>query len=115
MKLDIGCGDRGKRAEGCVGIDNNRYADPDILCDASKSLPFKNDIFSEIVASHVIEHVDDLVSTLKEMYRVSKDGCIWKIGVPHFSRGYSHPFHTRGFGIDFWNSVTTGHERYAEL
>ena len=51
------------------------------VADAAK-LPFKNDFFDAVFCLEVLEHVDDPVAALKEIYRVMKQGSYGVILVP---------------------------------
>jgi hypothetical protein len=92
----LGCGN--KKIDGFINVDGNPNCNPDIRADLDKGLGvFDDNSIDEIRAEHVLEHVDDLLMVLSEMNRVSKDGAIWNIFVPHYSHGFVHPFHKRGF------------------
>ena len=96
--LEIGCG-RGfylkslkkmfPKAE-IVGVDKNeKYLEKIgvkgiklIEADAQK-LPFSNDYFDNVIASEILEHVDNDKVILKEMFRVLKNGGTGMITVPN--------------------------------
>ena len=77
--LDIGC-----------GYNANKYAN--VVCDVQdlsvyyptkkfiklteKKLPFKDKEFDFVIASHVMEHVDNIEFFISELERVSKQGYI---------------------------------------
>ena len=77
--LDIGC-----------GYNANKFAS--VICDVQdlssyypnkkftklieKKLPFKDNEFDFVIASHVMEHVEDVELFIKELERVSKKGYI---------------------------------------
>ena len=66
-----------------------------VQCSA-EYLPFKSSSFEMVVLSHVLEHVEDPIKTLKEAIRVSKK--IVKIRVPHrFSKDARIEQHKRVF------------------
>jgi hypothetical protein len=95
-KLNLGCGN--KKIEGFINVDSRPDCKPDVLVDLDKGLgAFDNDSIDEIRVEHVLEHVNDLLLVLSEMYRVSRNGAVWNIFVPHYSHGFVHPFHKRGF------------------
>ncbi|MCM8787680.1 MAG: methyltransferase domain-containing protein [Candidatus Omnitrophica bacterium] len=101
-KLNLGCGN--KKLKGYINVDNNPLCKPDIILDLNKGLKkFKTNSFDLIRAEHILEHVDDLQFVLEEMYRVSKPGAIWEIFVPHYSYGFAHPLHKRGFSYGFFS------------
>ena len=76
-RLHFGCGTR--RVAGWVNVD---VARSDYNVDlASGSLPWRDDVFSAIVAQQVIEHLDlqkELLPLLRELRRVAKPGAeLW--------------------------------------
>ncbi len=38
---------------------------------------------------------------MRELHRIARHGALIKIKVPHFSRGFTHPEHKRGFDVSF--------------
>ncbi len=97
-KLNLGCGQFKKK--GYVNLDNVVGFEPDVLHDLEDfPYPFKDNTFDLIEADHVLEHLDKPLHVLRELHRISKPGGIIHIKVPHFSRGFSHPEHKRGFDI----------------
>jgi len=80
IKLDVGCG-RNKR-EGYVGIDWKDFGQ-EIIWDITKGIPLPDNSCSHIFCSHVIEHIDDLISLMNEFWRVLNiTGELWII-CPH--------------------------------
>ena len=79
--LDIGCNrDAVKYAQTVADIQNlsdfYKNKDKDFVLIENKNLPFKDNQFDFIYASHVIEHVDDVSYFIKELQRISKQGYI---------------------------------------
>jgi len=77
--LDVGCGYRANKfatvisdVQDLSGYYNNR----NFIRVSSKELPFKNKEFDFVIASHVIEHVEDFEFFIKELERVSNKGYI---------------------------------------
>ena len=72
-----------------VKVDN-----PWIVADA-QYLPFRDGVFEEVYASHLIEHLSDPALFLKECYRVLRYGGILRIWCPNvFSKNmYRDPSH----------------------
>ncbi|AKH77646.1 methyltransferase domain protein [Leptospira interrogans str. 2003000735] len=97
-KLNIGCGEFKK--VGYVNVDYYSVSKPDVVHDLNiVPYPFEDDEFILAEADHVIEHLENPFKVIKELHRiVSKNGLI-KIKVPHFSRGFTHPEHKRGFDV----------------
>jgi hypothetical protein len=82
IKLDLGCSFH--KRDGFVGVDILKSKDIDILADASK-LPLKTDCVSEIYSSYALEHIQDQLAVIHEMWRVCSDGAKITLILPHFS------------------------------
>ena len=77
--LDIGCGYRAhKNASVIADIQNfsEFYKGKKFVQIQGKNLPFKDKEFDFVIASHVIEHVDDFEFFIKELERISSKGYI---------------------------------------
>ena len=77
--LDIGCGyNANKYAKVICDVQDlsNHYRDKRFVKLNEKKLPFKDKEFDFVVASHVMEHVEDVEFFIKELERVSKKGYI---------------------------------------
>jgi SAM-dependent methyltransferase len=99
-KLNLGSGEFKKK--GYVNLDCFSVSKPDVKHDLNRfPYPFKNNEFELIEADHVLEHLNDPFRVMKELHRISKNGGSVIIRVPHFSRGFTHPEHKRGFDVSF--------------
>ena len=97
-KLNIGCGEDIKK--GYVNLDFLKQEGVDVVHDVNKfPWPFKDNTFDEVYASHVLEHIDDLIKIMQEIHRICKKGAKIIIRGPHFSCGVSYrdPTHKRMF------------------
>jgi SAM-dependent methyltransferase len=97
-RLNVGCGEDIKH--GWVNLDFFAHNGVDVVHNLNKfPWPFKDNTFDELYASHILEHVDDLILTMNEIHRISKKSSRIVIRVPHFSCGvtYRDPTHRRGF------------------
>ena len=77
--LDIGCGyNANKFAKVICDVQDlsNHYKDKKFIRLTEKKLPFKDKEFDFVVASHVMEHVEDVDFFIKELERVSKKGYV---------------------------------------
>jgi ubiquinone/menaquinone biosynthesis C-methylase UbiE len=90
---------------GWINVDCREPADLifdlDHLTGSERKLPLLDNSVEEINASHVLEHLHDLLGLASELWRVAKDGCVWTIHVPY---GASEDFctdvtHVRQFGL----------------
>ena len=77
--LDIGCGyNANKNATTVCDIQDlsSFYKDKNFIKLNDKNLPFEDGEFDFVIASHVLEHVDDTYFFIKELERVSSKGYI---------------------------------------
>ena len=77
--LDIGCGhNANKFATVICDVQDlsKHYMDKKFIKLIEKKLPFKNNEFDFVIASHVMEHVEDIEFFITELERVSKKGYI---------------------------------------
>ena len=77
--LDIGCGYRANKFASVIADVqdfSNYYKEKKFIKINEKKLPFKDKEFDFVIASHVIEHVEDFEFFLKELERISSKGYI---------------------------------------
>ena len=77
--LDIGCGFRPNQyATTIADIQDfsKLYKEKNFIRLSDKKLPFKDKEFDFVIASHVIEHVEDFEYFIKEIERISSQGYI---------------------------------------
>jgi ubiquinone/menaquinone biosynthesis C-methylase UbiE len=100
VKLTLGCGPR--RIPGSIGVDIAPAAAVNLLCDLNQGLPFRDNCVDEIYAYHLLEHLDDFMGVMAEIWRVSRPNARVFIKVPHGSSSYvtwKDPTHKRGMFI----------------
>ncbi|MFH0714454.1 MAG: methyltransferase domain-containing protein [Candidatus Diapherotrites archaeon] len=97
-RLNLGCGEFPKK--GFVNVDIVKSADVVHDLDAFP-YPFKKGEFDLIEADHVLEHLENPFRVVKECHRILAPNGKLVVRVPHFSRGFSHPEHKRGFDVSF--------------
>ena len=77
--LDIGCGYRANTNANVIADVqdlSSYYKDRNFIKINDKKLPFKDKEFDFVIASHVIEHVEDFEFFIKELERISSKGYI---------------------------------------
>ena len=81
-RLEIGPAKGGIRGFERLGIDTS--VNVDYLYDASEPLPFDDDTFHVVYASHVLEHIswEKSLSTLKEWVRITSPSGQLEVWVP---------------------------------
>lgn len=98
--LNFGCGDT--RIENAINIDHIKLPTVDMVFDFETfPYPFENNSVDEIHMYFVLEHLENHLGVMKELYRILKPGGMLYIRVPHGSGCYSQwgEFtHYRGYG-----------------
>src|SRR5207244_5485059 len=100
LVLDLGCGRR-KRA-GAVGVDVNPASGADVIHDLNRApYPFDNRTIDEVYLDNVLEHLDDVVAVMEEIYRICRPGARVRIDVPYFRSRWAavDPTHRHQFSV----------------
>lgn len=85
-----------------MNVDHLASAGTDVVHDLNTfPYPFADRAFDVIEADHVLEHLADPFRAMRELSRLAAPGGTIIIRVPHFSRGFTHPEHRRGFDVTF--------------
>ena len=77
--LDVGCGFRANKYASVIADIQDLskfYKDKKFIKIGGKKLPFKDKEFDFVIASHVIEHVEEFDFFIKELERISSKGYI---------------------------------------
>ena len=96
--LNLGSGRR--KMAGAVNLDISDQVGADVVHDLTvMPWPLPSDAFREVHAQDVVEHLNDTVRVMEEIYRVCRNGARVHITVPHFSsaNAYTDPTHRRLF------------------
>ena len=99
--LDLGCGK--KKSLGAVGVDINPNSDADIIHNLNVfPYPFENSSVEYCVLDNSLEHFDNTIKVMEEIYRILKLESTCKITVPYFRSRYAYidPTHKNFFTID---------------
>ena len=86
--LNIGCGANKYKGlevwDKVIGLDAQKFPDIDVVHDLNElPLPFKDNKFDAVYASHIIEYISDLKGLLKEIHRILKPDGMFEVIVPH--------------------------------
>lgn len=111
MKLNLGCGNDFRYEKGWVNLDITKPCN--VVADMDAGLPFMDQSFDLVWASHVLEHRADLRKMQRELARILKKGGELNIIVPHYlsSDAWGDPTHCRAFSEEsffgcFWPGFT---------
>ena len=100
VKLNLGCGEHPRK--GFYSVDHLELKNVDVVADLNQPLDLLPDNCCEYIFSrHTLEHIDDILRVMEEIYRITKKHGTVEIIVPHFSNvyAYSDPTHVRFFGL----------------
>ena len=113
-KLNMGSGF--KRFKGYNNVDISPTYKPDEVVDLNITpWPWKDNEYSHIVAKDVLQLLgstqDDIIKIIKEMYRVSDNGALWEIQVPHWrcDASISDPNYKRAVTMGLFNLFNKKH------
>ncbi len=98
--LQLGCGMR--KYPGAIAIDINPESAADLIYDLnSVPYPFPANSFDLIICEHILEHLDDIIRTMDELYRLCKPGGRVIVEAPHYSSTFAFrdPTHKHFFSI----------------
>ncbi len=115
--LDVGCG-LNKRP-GSVGLDRNPRTAADVIADLDHfPYPFRDSVFDELYATHVIEHVADVIRTIEEFHRLVRPGGRIFITTPHYTDFSSfcdptHRWHLNSFSFRYFGADHGGFGYYS--
>ena len=108
VRVDLGCGSA--KCAGFIGADRLPLAGVDVVLDFDMPLPFRSDSVDLLVMSHSLEHVRDLLATLREAYRICRHGAQVCVVAPyaHQALNIANPFHLQSFNEHtprFWTDA----------
>lgn len=103
LRLNIGSGRQ--RLPGFLSVDNNDNAgEIDVAHDLDRlPWPFEEGSVAEVVMDHSLEHLEDTIGVIQELYRICADGARIEIRAPHFSCAWFHPGHRRAIGVGLFD------------
>lgn len=96
--LELGCGF--SKTPGAVGVDIIEGSQADIIHDLNTfPYPFSDNEWDRILCRCVLEHLDDFVGAVEEIWRIARPGAVIEVCGPFMSsvNFYSDPTHKRAF------------------
>jgi len=112
VKLNLGSGNDYR--QGYVNIDISPEYNPDMVCDLSKGIPFDDNSVSYVYAHHFLEHIEDIIFMMNEIWRVCCADAQVEIEVPHQSSlmAFADPTHKRIFNEESFKYFCSNGEHY---
>lgn len=98
MKLNLGCGNR--HESGYVNVDVDSRHKPNQVWDLNRfPYPWPDNSVDEVKMRHVLEHVDDVIKVMNEVWRILRFGTRCYIEVPYVThfQAIGHPQHKHFF------------------
>lgn len=85
--------------EGWINLDILNIPEVDIVCDLNRGIPLHDNSVIEIKARHILEHLNDTVKIMEEIWRVSKPGAKIFIKSPYYTSigAFKDPTHKQFF------------------
>jgi len=100
LTLDLGCGN--KKRPGTVGVDFNDRTAADVIHDLNVfPYPFEDASVDHVYLDNTLEHLDDVLRVMEEVYRIVKPGGTVKVIVPYFRSlwAFIDPTHRHFFTV----------------
>jgi SAM-dependent methyltransferase len=119
LVLDVGCGNN--KYPGSIGLDRNVNTKADVIGDLDHfPFPFRDNSFREVRASHVIEHVADVIGTMEEFHRMLAPGGRVLMITPHYTDFSSfcdptHRWHLNSFSMRYFGDDNAGFGYYSNV
>ncbi len=111
--LELGCGFN--KTPGAFGVDIIPGSQADLIHDLNKfPYPLGDSEWDRVICLDVLEHVDDVVKTVEEIWRISRPGALIEISAPFMSSVHYHtdPTHKRAFTSRSFDYFCPGRPMY---
>ena len=120
LVLELGSGlapYRNAKAE-VIHIDRLALPDVEIVCDLRAGIPFRTNVFDEVRATDIIEHILDVLRLMEEIHRVMRSGALLHIRTTYWEskNAYTDPSHFHFFtehSFDYFAPDTEFGRKYA--
>jgi SAM-dependent methyltransferase len=110
ISLDLGCGN--KKRPNTVGVDFNERSAADIVHNLNISpYPFGDCSVDKIYIDNTLEHLDEPLKVMEELYRIVKPQGIVKVIVPYFRSpaAFIDPTHKHFFTVESFAYYDSDH------
>lgn len=103
VNLNLGCGRH--PIDGWINLDRVPGDGADIVAELGmETIPLASASVDCVLASHVLEHITDIISAMREIHRVLRPGGILVAATPHAASdgAWDDPTHVRAFTETSW-------------
>lgn len=116
-KLNLGCGRN--YLEGYTNADISPVVNPDVVCDITDVIPFREDTFDEVLCENVLTQIfypETFVQVMNDLWRITKDRGDIFIRVPNAKNicAWQDPMDCRRFTDQSFTYMEFGHRRYEQ-
>ena len=112
QKLNIGCGQ--DKLEGWINADSREGCNPDEIVRLGFRLPYPDDHFVEVKAFNVLTQVNDIVTAMNELWRVTKGFITIRVPDAADICAFQDPMDFRHFTDQSFTYMELGHRRYEQ-
>ncbi len=112
LRVNLGCGN--KHLEGYIGVDRYPCRAAGVLCDVTRSLPFRDSSVDEFMLDNLIEHIPDIPALMAEVVRTGRNSARVVVITPHFTslsswKDPTHLHHLSYFSFDHFEKLSARH------
>ena len=103
-KLNIGCGKI--ILDGYINLDSVKLPGVDVVHNLEKyPWPFKDNTFDEVLCDNILEHLDDIIKPVEELWRITKLGGKIIVRVPIYPSpwAFTDPTHKSAYTFITFN------------
>lgn len=104
---NLGCGFDHKPE--ALNIDYDKRKNPDLILDLeSEEWPFEDSMFDALIAEHIAEHIENIVSFMDNCWRILKSDGVLSIKAPYYQHptAFEDPTHVNFFTEDSFQMFT---------
>lgn len=98
LRLNLGCGNH--RLAGWVNIDCCKGAD--VVVDLEEAcLPYEENTVDEMLLSHTLEHIENALGLMQELWNIAAPGCVLTVKTPYGGSddAWEDPTHVRPYFV----------------
>lgn len=114
-KLNLGCGNN--YLKGYTNADISPAVHPDVVCDITDIIPFRDNTFDEVLCENVLTQIlfqDTFIQVMNDLWRITKPKGEILIRVPNAKNiiAWQDPMDCRRFTDQSFTYMEEGHRRY---